>query len=504
MAQKFSPAPILDNLLLYIDMYNPRSYSGPPITNILPNGQLAGYPTVGSGWGTYNTNQYGSGTYFSIGTVTGVASNIVTCPNHTLRTYDAVQPQTTGGGVTAGTVYLVRKWDANTFSLYAYDSTPDSYTIFSAHNNLNTDNRVALTTGITNMWWGPPHVPNSGVMKQVVKNGFQYKGRVHDCIRVHWYRPDGVTDGMAYGNYATLTAGKTYTVSFYHRAATPNAVGTVVYNEHYCNGEDSGQTFTLGASWQKHTMTWLSNQSGGLNLYWFKSSGPTKCSWDISEIMVYEGPGPAEYIDSGIVKGVSDVFTDLSNSNTVSIVGTPTYNASSITFPNINTAYINANDATKFRMGTQDFTISIWVKQLDNGTNCLVESRGASLVGYLFVINYPSAGKLSLFLNYGGTQYIYSSSIATLGYGTVQNIVAVISRSTSSIIFYVNGVLWNTITGIHASSVSPTSGDIYRIGNDLGGGTQNYELYSHAHYSRALTADEILNNFNAHRGRYGL
>lgn len=251
-------------------------------------------------------------------------------------------------------------------------------------------------------------------------------------------------------------------------------------------------------------MTWTSTQTAGLNLYWFKSSGPTKFSYDISEIMVYEGSGPAEYVDSSIVKSASDVITDLSGTNKVTMVGTPTYNASSITFPNINTAYIAADDATKFRMSTQNFTISTWVKQLDNGSNCLLESRGASLAGYFFILNYPSAGQISFFLNYGGTQYVYSSSIATLGYGTVQNIVAVVSRSTSSILFYVNGVLWNTIAGIHTSSVDPASGDIYRIGNDIGGGTQNYELYSYAHYSRALTADDVSRNFNALRGRYGL
>ena len=153
---------VTSGLVFHMDMNNSKSYLGPPLTNILPNGINAGYPTYPSGWGTYNTNQYGSGTYFSIGTITGVSGNIVTCPNHSLRTYDVVQPQTTGGGVTAATNYFVRKWDANTFSLYAYDGTQDETNIFDTQVNLSNDNRVTLSTGITNMWWGYPHLPKIG------------------------------------------------------------------------------------------------------------------------------------------------------------------------------------------------------------------------------------------------------------------------------------------------------------------------------------------------------
>jgi hypothetical protein len=197
---------------------------------------------------------------------------------------------------------------------------------------------------------------------------------------------------------------------------------------------------------------------------------------------------------------------DLTNNNTIQVSGSNLiYNTSSIVIPNVNDSFISAVDATRFRMGTQDFTISFWVKQLDNGSNCLLESRSSNnLAGYFFILNYPSTGQISFFLNYGGSQYVYSSSVSTLGFGTVQNIVAVINRTTSTILLYVNGVLWNTIPSIHTNSISPTSGDLYRIGFDLGGGTQNYELYAHSHYTRALSATEVQQNFNALRGRYGI
>jgi hypothetical protein len=499
-----SPRIVTEGLLFNYDMNNIKSYAGPPLTNILPNGINAGYPTVNSGWGTYNTNQYGSGTYFSIGTITDVSGNIITCNNHLLRTYDVVQPETTGGGVTAGTNYLVRKWNTNTFSLYAYDGSQEALDIFQTHVNLNTDNRIAVSSGITNMWWGYPHLPNSGIMKQIVPNGFNHNGRKHDCVRIHWYRPDGVTDGMAYGNEPTITAGQTYTISFYHRAATPNCVGYQASINRWTNGEYTSTNFTLGKKWQKCSYTFTTSQSGATYFYWFNANLPAQSAFDISEIMIYQGSGASEYVTSGSTRSSTQAVFDLTGQNQITISGSPTYNTNSITFPNINTAYISPTTPSNFRMGVQNFTLSCWIKQLDNGTNCLLESRGGSLIGYFWILNYPSTGQISVFLNYGGNQYVYSSSISTLSSGSPQNIVAVIDRVNTQILLYVNGVLWNTITGIHSNNISPSSDDYYATGYDKGGGTQNYELYSFMHHNRALSAAEVNQNFNAQRGRYGL
>jgi hypothetical protein len=97
-------------LVLALDGGNFKSFKGEATTNLIPSPTVNAYPTTGNGWGTYNTNQYGSGTYFSIGTVNDVTNNIITMTSaHSLRTYDVMQPQTTGGGVTAGTNYFIKK-----------------------------------------------------------------------------------------------------------------------------------------------------------------------------------------------------------------------------------------------------------------------------------------------------------------------------------------------------------------------------------------------------------
>jgi hypothetical protein len=94
---------------MYYDMNNTqKSWRGAPVTNLLPNPTINSVPTTGNGWGTYNTNQYGSGAYFSIGTVSSISSNIVTMTAaHSLRSYDVMQPQSSGGGVTGGIILFL-------------------------------------------------------------------------------------------------------------------------------------------------------------------------------------------------------------------------------------------------------------------------------------------------------------------------------------------------------------------------------------------------------------
>jgi hypothetical protein len=97
------------SLKLFVDISNIKSYVGEPTTNGLNNANGA-LPTASNSWGTYNVNQYGSGTYFSIGTISSVSGNVVTTAGtHGLRTFDAMQPNATGGGVTAGTTYFIKK-----------------------------------------------------------------------------------------------------------------------------------------------------------------------------------------------------------------------------------------------------------------------------------------------------------------------------------------------------------------------------------------------------------
>lgn len=208
------------------------------------------------------------------------------------------------------------------------------------------------------------------------------------------------------------------------------------------------------------------------------------------------------YVDG--TRSNAQAVLDLTNKNTISITGSPAYSDLNITFPNSNSSYLELSSPELFRMGNQNFTICAWLKQLDNGVNVILEARGDSLIGYLLATNYPAAGQISMNINYNSGQSVYGSSITSLPFGAPQNIVAVVDRTNSQIRFYLNGSLWNTVSGLHSNTISPTSGDMYRVGFDKGNSTQNYELYSYMHYSRALSSEEVKQNFEAARDRYGI
>ena len=494
MALINSPSIVTSGLLFYYDMNNPNSYFGPPLTNILPNGVNAGYPTYPSGWGTYNTNQYNGGVYFSIGTISSVVSNVVTtATNHPLRTYDVVTPQTTGGGVTAGTNYLVKKLSDTTFSLFTYLNWQDDYNIFSSHSSLDANTPVSLnSTSFPTMWWGPPHLPNSGIMKQIVRNGFQWEGRVHDCLRIHWYRPDGVKDGMAYGNEPTISTGQTYTIGFYHRAATPNCVGSTVNVARWTNGEYTSQNFVLGSTWQKCNYTFTTSQSGLTYFYWSDINTPARSSWDISEIMFYQGTGNGQYISSN--------NTRTNTQSIIDIVGKNIITATSVTYNNDGTFRFDGTGNSLALPSVLGYTTTVsafaWIK-----------TTGAPKGGYHIVfggqeleISIPTAGEIRTGV-YTNARFV-SNHGSGLTDGNWHYVGFTFDGSTKT--SYIDGVSVGTqsVTGTLTSTMPGRSMGIFGQGDTTYG--MNGYISTAAIYSNSLTATEVYQNFNALKGRYGL
>jgi hypothetical protein len=266
-----------DGLVLALDGGNIKSFKGEVTTNLIPNPTVNAYPTTGNAWGTYNTNQYNNNTYFSIGTINDVTNNIITTTTaHPLRTYDAVNPQTTGGGVTAGVTYFIKKISNTSFTLHAYNDSQDgsqgyinpSTGTHKVYDSIATDTRIAVnSTSFPTMWRGYPHLPNSGLVKELRYGEFNAIPNLppNDCIRLHYIRTDDVKDGMSYGVDCPVTPSSPVTVSFYTRAANANAVGKQVqyhiYN--YTGGSATGyaMNFTLGAVgvWERQTFTYHSS-----------------------------------------------------------------------------------------------------------------------------------------------------------------------------------------------------------------------------------------------------
>ena len=209
---------------------------------------------------------------------------------------------------------------------------------------------------------------------------------------------------------------------------------------------------------------------------------------------------PVLYLDAGNAKSypaTGTTWTDLSgNGNTGTLINGPTYssaNGGSIVFDGVNDM-AECQPSSLFNFGTDNFSAFVWV-------------RFSQMVDYptLFDIDNAASGNGILF--YGNTAA--DPRFRTWIGNAVRNSTALfavntwyhcgVSRSSGVVSQYINGVLDGTFTG----SGNVPSGQFLRIG------TAHYARFNGRHagatiYNRALSASEVLQNFSALRGRYGL
>lgn len=500
-----------DGLVFYYDTGNlTRSYIGEPTTNLLPNAPVNALPTFGNGWATYNTNQYNGAQYFSIGTIASVSSNIVTTTtNHPIRSFDVLRPQTTGGGLSAGVDYVVKKISNTQFSLHAYNSSQDgsqgyinpSTGGFKVHDSYWLDQRVSINaTDFPTMWWGAPHLPNSAIVKEIIVDGFDVNpSRKTDCIRLHWFRTD-TTDGMAYGVDTPLTIGEPTTVSFWARAASQSAVGQYISFSNYnytgpAGYTNFGMTATWGAlgEWVRNSYTFTPTHNAIIS-YWFPSLAGMKV--DIANIQV-EHKSHRTAFTTG-TRSATEGLLDMTGNSIINLNNVSFDSDSKIVFDGSDDT-IYMSDAAHLNPYTSDFTVEhvFYCTNAGVGEGILHNKEDLYEVavqsGYLRYAWRPH-------WNWdGGTSFPVSSNTwyyvaVTYDHSTqrmYKNGVQVYSRSQTGDIGSNSNVL-----SIGARGVNSSGGSGYNIFPG--------EIPITKIYNRALTADEIQQNFLAYKTRFGI
>lgn len=334
------------------------------------------------------------------------------------------------------------------------------------------------------------------------------------------YRYDVGPVGCHYhGNSVSIASGQyvTWSFDFY---VSPNvtsySTNFLANLENYAgsalNGGITDPTPTVFGVWKRIVQTFGPTSGTGTQAMFLYPGGCSSSALAPSGYILYKNAqveftsaniGASPFIDGS--RGTSNSLLDQRGTYTANLVGSNfVYSNDGLTVNNVNDSYINVTPATSLRMGTSNFTIGAWVRQIDNGFNIVTEARGTSLIGYFFVLNYPSAGQMSIFINDSSGQNIYSvTPSVSLSTTRPQYLVVSVNRSAGFAYFYVDGNLAGTTSALHFNSISPSSGDIYRLGYDLGGATTNMTFYTYHMYNRALSAAEVQQNFNASRGRFG-
>jgi hypothetical protein len=207
----------------------------------------------------------------------------------------------------------------------------------------------------------------------------------------------------------------------------------------------------------------------------------------------------------------STIVSSLINNYTGSFTNGTSYTSSNggvFTFDGIND-YITISNPQQLNPDVGSFSLEVWCKTNQQTIgNVALEARGTSLWGILLALDYPyGSKKITLFVNPNdqASQKTYSSTTAPAVTGSWQHIVTTLNRTTNTIFFYYNGIqTGNSATLSFTGSVDPGSSYRYWVGGDLGGNPMNGNIAISRQYNRALSSQEVLQNYNATKTRFGL
>lgn len=202
--------------------------------------------------------------------------------------------------------------------------------------------------------------------------------------------------------------------------------------------------------------------------------------------------------------GTGTTWNDLSgNGNNGTLDADISYNVANqgtMLFGSSNTAGEVTFPRDNFIFGSGDFSITIWANPSTIEIYDTLYNMGFYTDGILF---RPSSGSLQVYignsLSGGGLRtYTHSRSIGRWDHYTLIRQSGVVRVYINAV---QNGTDWtNTASLTLASAVNCKIGSSTHTGGERWNGyISNFQIYN-----RALTAQEIQQNFNALRGRYGI
>jgi len=200
--------------------------------------------------------------------------------------------------------------------------------------------------------------------------------------------------------------------------------------------------------------------------------------------------------------GSGTVWRDISgNGNSGSLVNGPTYssgNGGSFIFDGVDDY---ADLGNILFTNITNTTLDIWFNVQTFTGNRAIFTKGAQGAGSdttwaSWIISGTTQIRIRFFNSSNASNFVSTLNLTSnVWYNTV------VTYDNSNIVLYNNGSLVETapLTGLLKNCTHPI-----RIANDLYGNTCNMTCSGFKIYNRALSASEILQNYNAQKSRYGL
>lgn len=274
---------------------------------------------------------------------------------------------------------------------------------------------------------------------------------------------------------------------------------------HYSNisgWQSSTNYYNMNDGWYRAHVIWYDTVTRSDGKYW--AINPLTATLNVPIITYFAGPFKEDRNDSAYVsqynvgtRSNTQGLIDLTGNKTITI-SSLTYNTSDHSFSFNGSDYLSITNTT-LGNGNLEWTCSAWVK-----TTTTVNALGQGSV-----ISNSSGGPVYSMMGVNNGKIVYwtyqnNAWVQKLGTGKTVNdgvwhMLTWVNYSNYTMDMYVDGVLDSNV----ANSTSGNNNPVDRIGGSWAaqfvGSISNVSIYS-----RALTASEVRQNFNALRGRYGV
>lgn len=226
----------------------------------------------------------------------------------------------------------------------------------------------------------------------------------------------------------------------------------------------------------------------------------------VADVMITQGDytklHPRYWPDVNTSRATTSVLLDLTQKNTMTATSLTYANTGAISF-NGSSDYISIPNSTSLQFG-ETFSVSVWINATSLSNRfAIFTTRIANPAGaWQLEVGTGNAGTGRIAVTGLGT-WIWESSSNVISTDTWYNICYVKANNSTSGSMYLNGAL-----------LTPLVTTAYTISNNsdakgLGVGTSISQFFPGriakcVLYNKALSATEVLQNFNALRGRFGL
>ncbi len=274
-------------------------------------------------------------------------------------------------------------------------------------------------------------------------------------------------------------------------------VQTVAGNSHWYTGLQD-QPFGYIANMELYTAI-LTQEQIQQNYYNQLSKFTTPSIVTSNLVLWYDPSNPVSYPGSG------STITNLASTSLNGTMSNITYTDPYFSY-NGSSSQINVPDNALLEPGTGDWTMEAWVYLSSSSGSKVVLGKfdpGGGSQDVSYSIRISGAG---IYAQIGNGSTVVDTALYTLPLNTWTHVTYVWKNvATNSLEAYINGVSVNSVS--HSfSSILNTSANLY-IGSYNGG---EYSQYMNGRigitrlYSAALTAAQVLQNYNADKSKYGL